>query len=552
MSVPDPDASDAELFASSAVRLFVERARAASDRFELSAENRSAVVEICRRLDGIPLAIELAAARVRSMNPALIEERLDERFRLLSSTRRSQERHRTLLATVSWSYDMLSMDEQSVFRRLAVFPSGFDIAAAEVVAAGDGGGYLLDDLSRLVDRSLVQHDPDTGRYRLLETLRQFGAERLAELGDTEFTADRYLDLYRRLAAQIGLRYFDSGFAHAMTDFLTEYDNLRATANSLRRLGRYDDLLGFCGALFGFLQQRAPAEAFEWIHAALANGTPSEVDRIAAHGFLAHLCHSLNRLDEGLRHASDSLDAFADTAQLDSATALTGRIMILHRLGEFEEALAAARRMVALGEQSHHEFVRLQGRFYMVTVLASMKRFGDAEEILADTMPAARRLGNSAIESIGALVSVGIALETDDRAALLAIVQTVPAQTDDTAISNYLRAYRAYALLDTEPREALRLAIETVRRGDRTGNQVVLSSAVAVTVIAAALCGHANAAEQLYRHMTASPYWDHRNTWEITLFNGATAAVPAEVRDTPPHALSRRELLQLLSELATLL
>jgi hypothetical protein len=336
-----------------------------------------------------------------------------------------------------------------------------------------------------------------------------------------------------------------------TAFAAEFDNLRATANSLRRLGRYDDLLGFCGDLFPFLQQCAPAEAFEWIHAALANGNPNETDRIAAHGFLAHLCHALNRLDEGLRHASDSLDASASTAGFDSASALTGRIMILSRLGEFEDALVAARRMVALGEHTRNEFVRLQGRFYMGSMLGMMERWRDADEILAEALPAARRLGNSQIEGIGALVAIGKGIQTNDRAELSAIMQTVRPDTDDTAISNYLRTFRAYALLDTEPREALRLAIETVRRVDRTGNQVVLNQALAITVTAAALCGQTSAAGQLYHHMTASPYWDHRNTWELSLFEVVNAAVPADVRDRKPHALSRRELLQLLSELAAL-
>ena len=137
LGVPALDAAVGEAAGTPAVRLFAERAAAASDGFAITPANVSSVVDICRHLDGIPLAIELAAARVRAMPPAEIAGRLGERFRLLAGgSRRAQERHRTLLATVSWSHDLLSDAERLVFRRLAVFPASFDLAAAEAVASG--------------------------------------------------------------------------------------------------------------------------------------------------------------------------------------------------------------------------------------------------------------------------------------------------------------------------------------------------------------------------------------------------------------------------------
>ena len=185
LALPAAEAGPQEAEATAAVRLFAERAAAASARFTIDAGNVAAVVEICRHLDGIPLAIELAAARVRAMAPAEIARRLDERFRLLAGgSRRSQERHRTLLATVAWSHDLLTDDEKITFRRLAVFPASFDLAAAEAVA-GDGTIDVVDCVLRLVDRSLVMFEPEEDRYRLLETLRQYGADRLAEAGETE-------------------------------------------------------------------------------------------------------------------------------------------------------------------------------------------------------------------------------------------------------------------------------------------------------------------------------------------------------------------------------
>ncbi len=178
-----------------AVELFGRRAQAADRSFDLEA-NRQTVAEICRRLDGVPLAIELAAARVRTLTPDDLVTRLDDSFRLLSGgRRRSVERHRTLRATIQWSHDLLTPSEQVLFRRLAVFAGSFDLVAAERTASdedlpvGDIGS-LLDDL---VERSmvLVESGRSGRRFRLLETMRQFGAEQLAEHDDPDDLAARH-------------------------------------------------------------------------------------------------------------------------------------------------------------------------------------------------------------------------------------------------------------------------------------------------------------------------------------------------------------------------
>jgi predicted ATPase/DNA-binding SARP family transcriptional activator len=194
IAVPPLDLADA------AVELFTERASAASQVFD-GVGDRDDVVEICRRLDGVPLAIELAAARIRSLSPADLVERLDDRLRLLSGGRRgSVERHRTLRATIQWSYDLLSPEEQLLFQRLSIFAGPFDLAAAEAVAADVGdqaghgvgrGGLAVDQLlGALVDRSMVSVESGqfSRRFRLLETMRQFGAEHLSEAHQTDLTA----------------------------------------------------------------------------------------------------------------------------------------------------------------------------------------------------------------------------------------------------------------------------------------------------------------------------------------------------------------------------
>src|SRR5688572_27724109 len=163
-----------------AMQLFAERARAVSPSFALTDENTPAVSRICLRLDGIPLAIELAAARVKVLSVEQIAARLIDAFRLLSSGSRTMPRHRTIRETIDWSYRLLSEDEQTLLRRLAVFSGTFSLAAAEEICTCD----VLSLLAALVDKSLVlREDHGDTRYRLLETVRQFAAEKLSEAGE---------------------------------------------------------------------------------------------------------------------------------------------------------------------------------------------------------------------------------------------------------------------------------------------------------------------------------------------------------------------------------
>ena len=185
-----------------AVRLFVDRAVAVQPSFALSAENATAVADVCDRLDGIPLAIELAAARVRALSVERIAERLDHCFRLLTEgDSTALARQKTLRASIDWSYDLLTADERALFRRLAVFAGGFTLEAAEAVCPGGEDDRLdvLDLLTRLVEKSLVELDALGERYRLLETVRQYAQERLESSGEERGTRTRHLLFYVGLA-----------------------------------------------------------------------------------------------------------------------------------------------------------------------------------------------------------------------------------------------------------------------------------------------------------------------------------------------------------------
>jgi predicted ATPase/class 3 adenylate cyclase len=277
--LPPPDA----LTQYEAVRLFVERAALRQPGFALTSTTAPAVVAICTRLDGIPLAIELAAARLGSVPLDVIAARLDDRFRLLvGGNRTGLPRHQTLRAAMAWSYDLLSEPEQTVLRRLAVFAGGFSVEAAEAVCAGDGidPGDVLELLTRLVEKSLVLFEEREGgaRYGLLETVRQYGQEKLAETGDTTALRRRHRDFFLALAerGELGLR--SSAQDAWLARFETEHDNFRAALEwSSTDEGGAEPGLRLAGGMTDFWHMRGYwSEGREWLERALARSDEAPV------------------------------------------------------------------------------------------------------------------------------------------------------------------------------------------------------------------------------------------------------------------------------------
>ena len=217
--------------ADEAIELFTDRARHARPDFAVSDDNAATVAEICARLDGLPLAIELAAARVRALSLAEILDSLHDRFRLLTGgARTAVRRQQTLRASVDWSHALLTEPERVLFRRLAVFMGGFDLDAAQTVAGGgDVERYqVLDQLTLLVDKSLVVADESRGRtrYRLLETVRQYALEKLGESGEADAVRTRHRDYYTAMAAQLDAP-AGSDYEQRLDQAEMEIDNLRA-------------------------------------------------------------------------------------------------------------------------------------------------------------------------------------------------------------------------------------------------------------------------------------------------------------------------------------
>ncbi|MFJ3923900.1 AfsR/SARP family transcriptional regulator [Streptomyces sp. NPDC090022] len=259
-----------------ALRLFADRGAAARPGFTV-ADDPEAAAEICRRLDGLPLAIELAAARLRLLAPRQIADRLDDRFRLLTSGSRTVlPRQQTLRAVVDWSWDLLDAPERAVLRRLSVFAGGCDLDAAEAVCA-DPAYDTADTLGSLVDKSLVVAAPTadgTGmRYRLLETVGEYAAERLAEVpGDREATERRHLVHYRELARGTEPRLRGHGQRAAVDRLATEYENLRTALRRAVAARDAGEVLCLVHALGWYWHmQDLRTEARHWADAAAALG-----------------------------------------------------------------------------------------------------------------------------------------------------------------------------------------------------------------------------------------------------------------------------------------
>ena len=290
-----------------AVRLFAERARAANAAFALDAKTRRPVAEICRRLDGIPLAIEFAAARVAHLSPAEIAARLHNRFKLLGGGRGRIGRQQTLAATLDWSYDLLSTREQTALRRLAMCAGGFTVATAEAVVsdADIASCDVLDLLGSLVAKSLVTtgaDDVDETRYRLLETVRLYAGEKLAAAGEAAEARARYRDAWVAWLEATPLDHLALDI-DAIAAVAREIDHLRAAAATCMPDDRPDLLARLASPLVGFcLTGNWYRTASGFLEQALTRPRSLSLnERVACHAALLPLHMLGNDLDAALAH-----------------------------------------------------------------------------------------------------------------------------------------------------------------------------------------------------------------------------------------------------------
>ncbi len=334
LPLPDPatEITAAELICNPAVQLFVERAQALRLGFTLTAENALSVSELCRRLDGLPLAIELAAARVKLLPPAALLARLTQRFSLLTGGARSlPARQQTLRATIAWSWDLLIAEEQILLRRLAVFAGGWTLEAADVVCDPDGELDVLEGLTALMDKSLVRETDRDGdlRFSMLATLRDFAWEQLTVCGEAAALRHRHAGYYAALAERAETAFWRSG--RLQQDVLRLLDPERDNLFSALQwtIDQQDAALGLrlVGGLGMWCYVRAPGEGRRWVERVL--GLPQAQQ-------YRHAC--------GIAHYGAANCAYAQGA---SHATLAHAEMSAALLRTVEDAPALSRSMAAL-------------------------------------------------------------------------------------------------------------------------------------------------------------------------------------------------------------
>ena len=376
---------------SAAARLFEERARA--DRADLRLDDaEGAVVErICARLDGMPLAIELAAARARSMGVVEIAARLDERFRLLGGAARGRvERHRTLRATVEWSYGLLSAAERDLFDRLSVFASTFDLHAAVAVGgAGDIDEFdVLDHLDSLVAKSMVgvEIHPLLGtRYRLLETLRAFGQERLDAADAIDAVRSEHADHYRTRALSSTRDFWGPDAGRVAARVLADAPEYRAAVGWLASTGRLDDALAISATHLWVAAQWDWWEPYEWLRELLADPAAAGCrHRSAATAALAAstLWHDADPL-EAERLATEALVLRADPGQAPDGHAVEFTMSFLAMIqGHLELAVEWSRRWIEAGRTDGDPNVH-SAMFMAAAALAQLGRTQEAHVLVGE-------------------------------------------------------------------------------------------------------------------------------------------------------------------------
>ncbi len=385
-----------------AVELFVERARAVLPGFDLTRGNAAAVAAICRRLDGLPLAIELAAARVRTLSPEALLVRLDPVLPLLTGGARDlPERQRTMEATIRWSYDLLRPGEQELFRRLSVFAGGCSLEAAEAVGAGEDTreGEVLEALSSLVEQSLVIAEASPGeevRYRMLEPVRQYALRLLEESGEAEEARRRHTAYYLEFAERAEPELRRARAAEWLERLETEHDNLRAAIYWALSHGEVELAVGLTYALYRFFWHRGQyGEVLRWMEEALESGDAMTTGVRARALYVA----------EGMRYRLGDHEGLLSTFE-DIVAVLKGEG---HLVGAADTLMTAGLASVRAGdpelaakllEESHHLFGSIgdeQGKAFTLVFLGVIPlnrgEYAQAEEYFERGLALARRSGD---------------------------------------------------------------------------------------------------------------------------------------------------------------
>jgi len=411
LTTPDPAQADLHTLPQyEAVQLFVERAQTALPGFRLTNDNTRAVAQVCHQLDGIPLALELAAARVKALRVQQIAVRLAERdqFRLLTTgSRTALPRHQTLHALIDWSYNLLSEEERLLLQRLSVFAGGCTLEAAEAVCVGEGvkADDVLDLLMQLVNKSLVISEREQGRearYRMLETIRQYARERLIESGVGEQIRGQHFEFFLPLAEQAEHYVRGPQLPTYLDQLETEHDNLRAALEwSLAQADHSEACLRLAGALFSFWDQRGyRGEGRTWLARALANPTAPSAGAARAKvlygaGCLAHAEGDYTAARTLLEEGVDLWRALGSAGLIGLAHTLSVSGQVLRGLGDPATARALCSEAITLFREQDERWGLAWALSYMGMVLRDQEDFSLARSFIEESVALWQDLGNQA-------------------------------------------------------------------------------------------------------------------------------------------------------------
>ena len=366
-----------------AIQLFVERAQAVDPGFVLDHSSAEGVSEICRRLDGLPLAIELAASRVRTIGVSQIAVRLDQRFKLLKgSTRGADARHQTLKDTVGWSFDLLDTDEQALFSELSVFAGWFDLDAIEAVCSKESDEEVIDLISRLVERSMVtvrQSVRPLLFYELLDTMRVFGREQLSDQQSTNL-ANRHANYFTRLAQQVQARLTTSAESDMMKTTNAIFADLRAAHLHNVATKNIEQAMKSVSAIREYGMRSMRYEVLSWADTAL------ELDQAEQHelfptalGIQAYAAWVRGDFEQALALANQVRELESSRGLVPSGLAERVLANVLYVLGDTDSGFAESTRQLELAEACG-DLSQLTHACYMHSIAQSS--MGDASYALA--------------------------------------------------------------------------------------------------------------------------------------------------------------------------
>jgi non-specific serine/threonine protein kinase len=548
LAVPDPSVSLPldELQDYGAIRLFVERATAVRSDFALTTRTSQAIAQICTQLGGIPLAIELAAARVRVLPVAQLLVRLRDGFGLLSGgSRAAPTRQQTLHATLEWSFDLLSQSERALFRRLAVFAGGFALEGAEAVCSGGEVAQrdVVELLTNLIDKSLVvlEHEQEAARYTLLEPIRRFGLERLFGSGEAEALQRGHAAYYLALAEHAAAQLRGPGQAGWLDRLELEHENLRAVLRRAVESGDAETALRLASALWFFWRVRGHlSEGQHWLETALAQPGGSTGARARAFLGAGFLALFRSDYDQAAAAADSSLAIHIELDETEGiAYSLHLRSAVALARGEYEAARA-------LSEQALPLFRSLGDRwgaaYALVSLGSTLWRLGEhanALSLFEEAVTTLRELGDRwSASRVSVFLGALVYTHGDHERAVVLVTNSLAVLHEQDSRRELLEGMRVLA--------ALAAGSQPERAGRLFGAAEAMSEAAGMIGPSPVSPGYTQAMAMARASLGEAPFaqaWSDGRAMSIE--QAVSYAVAAEARTSPPGAhpgslLTRRE------------